>query len=220
VLSFLAIMFGKLTRRDDRFYWRAGRGEQASRDDFWRELREMVDHLHNFACIGMWVPFNEAWGQFDAHAVADWLRNYDPSRPVDHASGWFDQGGGDFRSIHTYFKALAPEEPDEHRGVVLSEFGGYALKLAGHVWDPETEFGYKKFDSQEALTAAYVDLLETQLIPWIERGLSGAVYTQTTDVEIEINGYLTYDREVEKMDRSRLAAIHQKLLKNASGAQS
>ena len=212
VLSFLAIMFGKLTRRDDRLYWRAGRSEQASRDNYWHELREMVDHLHNFACIGMWVPFNEAWGQFDANAVADWLRDYDPTRLVDHASGWFDQGGGDFRSIHTYFKALAPEDPDEKRGVILSEFGGYALKLDGHVWDPETEFGYKKFDSQEELTDAYVDLLETQLKPWIERGLSGAVYTQTTDVEIEVNGYLTYDRKIVKMDANRLKHIHQNLI--------
>jgi beta-galactosidase/beta-glucuronidase len=212
ILSFLAIMFGRLSRRDDRWYWRVGRGEAEARQDYWRELREMVDHLHNFACIGMWVPFNESWGQFDANQVADWLRSYDPTRPVDHASGWFDQGGGDFRSIHTYFKALAPEKPDERRGVILSEFGGYALKLDGHIWNPETEFGYKKFQSQEALMEAYIDLLETQLKPWVKDGLSGAVYTQTTDVEIEINGYLTYDREVVKMDETRLKDIHRKLL--------
>jgi len=217
VLSFLAIMFGKLTRRDDRWYWRAGRGDQISRENYWHELREMVDHLHNFTCVGMWVPFNEAWGQFDANAVADWLRKYDPTRPVDHASGWFDQGGGDFRSIHTYFKALAPEDPDERRGVILSEFGGYALKLEGHIWNPDTEFGYKKFDSQEALTEAYLDLLGTQLKPWVERGLSGAIYTQTTDVEIEINGYLTYDREIVKMDVARLKEIHQNLISDGSG---
>ncbi len=211
VISFLAIMFGRFSQRDDRWYSRYGRGEQESRDDYWRELREMVDHLYNFACIGMWVPFNEAWGQFDANAVADWLRDYDPTRPVDHASGWFDQGGGDFRSIHTYFKALAPEDPEANRGVILSEFGGYALKLDGHVWDPDTEFGYKKCDSTEALTEAYLDLIEAQLKPWIKRGLSGAVYTQTTDVEIEINGYLTYDRKVEKMDRQKIKHVHREL---------
>ncbi|MBN1180240.1 MAG: hypothetical protein JXD18_13595 [Anaerolineae bacterium] len=199
LLSFLAIMFAKLTRRDDRAYWRAGRGDQAARDDYWRELREMVDHLHTFACIGMWVPFNEGWGQFDANEVAQWLQAYDPTRPVDHASGWFDQGGGDFRSIHVYFKALAPEDPDARRGVILSEFGGYTLKLDGHVWNPDAAFGYKTFDSKEALGAAYAELLEAQLAPWIERGLSGAVYTQTTDVELEVNGFLTYDREVVKM---------------------
>ena len=140
--------------------------------------------------------------------MAEWLHKYDPTRPVDHASGWFDQGGGDFRSIHTYFKALAPEDPDTKRGVILSEFGGYAQKIGGHIWNPDTEFGYKKFDSKEELTTAYVDLLATQLEPWFERGLSGAVYTQTTDVEIEINGYLTYDREVVKMDVESLQKIH------------
>jgi hypothetical protein len=127
---------------------------------------------------------------------------------VDHASGWFDQGGGDFRSIHVYFKGLALEDPDARRGVILSEFGGYALKLDGHVWNPDAEFGYKKLASRETLTEAYVDLLETQLTPWIGRGLSGAVYTQTTDVELEINGYLTYDRAVVKMDAGRLKEIH------------
>ena len=216
VISFLAIMFGRFSQKDDRWYNRYGRGEQNSRDDYWRELREMVDHLHNFACIGMWVPFNEAWGQFDANAIARWLQDYDPTRPVDHASGWFDQGGGDFRSIHTYFKALAPEDPNAQRGVILSEFGGYALKLDGHVWNPDTEFGYKKFESKETLTDAYVELLESQLKPWIQRGLSGAVYTQTSDVEIEINGYLTYDREIIKMDVIRLQKIHQDLINQSS----
>jgi beta-galactosidase/beta-glucuronidase len=212
ILSFLAIMFGRFSRRDDRFYWRTGRSDQESRDNYWHELRAMVDHLHNFACIGMWVPFNEAWGQFDANAVADWLQSYDPTRPVDHASGWFDQVGGNFRSIHTYFKPLAPENPNEKRAVILSEFGGYALKIDGHVWDPETEFGYRKFEKQTELTEAYIKLLETQLKPWVENGLSGAVYTQTSDVEIEINGYLTYDREIVKMDSETLKQIHHNLI--------
>jgi beta-galactosidase/beta-glucuronidase len=94
----------------DHNYRRVGRADAASREDFHRELREMVDHLHNFACIGMWVPFNEAWGQFDAKAVAKWLHEYDPSRPVDHASGWFDQGGGDCKSLHIYFRKLKPRK--------------------------------------------------------------------------------------------------------------
>jgi beta-galactosidase/beta-glucuronidase len=210
-LSFLANMFSRLKRRDDHLYWRAGRSKPAAREDYWRELAEMVDQLHNFTCIGMWVPFNEAWGQFDANKVADWLKETDPTRPVDHASGWFDQGGGDFRSIHTYFKTLKPEKPDSIRAVILSEFGGYALKLDGHLWNQEAEFGYRKFDSSRALTEAYLDLLETQLKPWIEMGLSGAVYTQTSDVEIEVNGYLTYDRQVEKMDHERITVAHQAL---------
>ena len=215
VLSFLALMFSKLTRSDQRFYWRSGRCRRKSRQDFQRELVEMVDHLHNFACIGLWVPFNEGWGQFDARRVAAWLKAYDPTRPVDHASGWFDQGGGDLRSIHTYFKALKPEDPQQRRAVVLSEFGGYNLKLEGHVWDPDAEFGYRKFKTSQSLTQAYIDLLKKELKPWIRRGLSGAVYTQTSDVEIETNGYLTYDRQVEKMDPVRLALVHEDLLETA-----
>lgn len=211
LLSTLAVMFSKFTRRDDRSQWRAGRELVESRQDYYRELREMVDHLHNFPSIGMWVPFNEAWGQFDARAVAEWLKGHDPTRVVDHASGWFDQGGGDFRSIHTYIKSLKPEKPGNDRAVILSEFGGYTLKLPPHLWDPQATFGYRKFDTKQALTTAYLNLLENQLIPWIERGLSAAVYTQTTDVETELNGFLTYDRECIKMDPQKLRAVHEKL---------
>jgi beta-galactosidase/beta-glucuronidase len=203
---------GKFGRRDDHWYWRAGRGDAESREDYRRELREMIDHLHNFACIGMWVPFNEGWGQFDAVVIADWIKSYDPTRAVDHASGWFDQGGNDFRSLHVYFKALKSEAPTHKRGVILSEFGAYTLKVNGHLWRPEANFGFRKFDNSEDLTDAYLELLETQLKPWIEQGLSGAVYTQTTDVEIEVNGYLTYDREVGKMDFEKVAEAHRKLI--------
>lgn len=208
-------MFNRISRADNRMYWRAGRGKSESKEDYKRELAEMIDHLHNFACIGMWVPFNEGWGQFDANAIAEWLKEYDPTRPVDHASGWFDQSGGDFRSIHTYFKALKPEKPETARAVILSEFGGYAQKLSGHIWNSEASFGYKKFDNAEDLTEAYINLLETQLKPWIKMGLSGAVYTQTTDVEIEENGYLTYDREVIKMDAVRITEAHNSLFNEA-----
>ena len=207
--SLLAILFG--TRRKDANYRAAGRGDPAARQDFQRELREMVDHLHNFTCIGMWVPFNEGWGQFDAKAAAEWLSAYDPTRPVDHASGWYDQGGGDCKSLHVYFKALPVIKPEKKRAAVLSEFGGYALKLEGHLWNPQAEFGYRKYASSEALTEAYLGLLENQLKPWIAAGLSAAIYTQTTDVEIEVNGYLTYDRGVEKMDFGRVRTAHEGL---------
>jgi beta-galactosidase/beta-glucuronidase len=209
--SFLAIVFG--SRRGDHNYRYAGRGDAASRDDFRGELQELVDHLYNFPCIGMWVPFNEGWGQFDARLAADWLRAYDPTRPVDATSGWFDQGGGDCKSLHVYFKKLPGDRPEKKRAVVLSEFGGYSLKLDGHLWNQAAEFGYRKYRSGEELTGAYLALLENELKPWIERGLSAAVYTQTTDVEIEINGYLSYDREVEKLDFARLRDMHQSLIK-------
>ncbi len=210
ITSWLALRFGS-RRRDDRWFWRAGRGDPAGRADYRRELRELVDHLRSFACIGMWVPFNEGWGQFEANAAAAWLKAYDPTRSVDHASGWFDQGGGDCRSIHVYFKALPRVVPTAERAVILSEFGGYTMKVSGHAWNPDVEFGYRKYGDTAALTDAYVTLLEEELHPWIARGLSAAVYTQTTDVEIEVNGLVTYDREVPKLDWSRVAAAHQRL---------
>jgi len=114
-------------------------------------------------------------------------------------------------SLHVYFKALPSGKPDAGRAIVLSEFGGYALKLPGHVWGADAEFGYRKLDSTEALTEAYVELLERQLKPWIGQGLSAAIYTQTTDVETELNGFLTYDRAVEKMASERLWAVHRSL---------
>ncbi len=95
---------------------------------------------------------------------------------------------------------------------MLSEFGGYSLKIAGHTWNPATEFGYKKIETKEALTRAYADLLLQELEPSIEKGLSAAVYTQTSDVETEVNGYVTYDREVEKMDFEEIRKIHRQLL--------
>jgi beta-galactosidase/beta-glucuronidase len=204
--SLLTILFG--SRRRDSNYRYAGREAEASRTDYRRELAELVDHLGNFACIGAWVPFNEGWGQFDAKATAEWLKAYDPTRWVDHASGWFDQGGGDCQSLHVYFKKLPRNRPEKRRALVLSEFGGYALNVAGHLWNPGVEFGYGKYADRAALTQAYLDLLEKQLKPWVECGLSAAIYTQTTDVEIEVNGYVTYDREIEKLDFERLRQAH------------
>jgi beta-galactosidase/beta-glucuronidase len=210
LLSYLANMI-EIKRRDDRWLWRAGRSQPASRQDFRRELQEMVDHLYNFACIGLWVPFNEGWGQFEARAISGWLKSYDPTRPVNHASGWFEQGGGDFKSLHVYFKDLPRQEPEGQRALILSEFGGYSLKVDGHMWNPQAEFGYRKFPDATALTGAYLALLDTQLKPWIEKGLSAAVYTQTTDVEIEVNGFVTYDRKVPKMDFKQVRQAHYSL---------
>jgi hypothetical protein len=217
ITSFLAILFG--SKRKDSDYRYSGRTVPESRQDFKHELGELINHLYNFTCIGAWVPFNEGWGQFDANAITAWMKTYDPTRLIDHASGWFDQGGGDFRSLHVYFKKLPRRKPEKSRAVVLSEFGGYSLKIAGHLWNPKAEFGYRKYQSPEQLTTAYLELLEKQLEPWIDKGLSAAIYTQTTDVEIEVNGYITYDREVEKMDFARLRQAHLQLLKRSQSQE-
>ena len=207
----LSAMLLGYNRPDNQDFRPAGREDPASREEFRRELGEMVEHLYNFPCIGVWVPFNEGWGQFQAKEIAEWLRQLDPTRLIDHASGWFDQGAGDFRSLHVYFKHLPRFKPEPMRAAIVSEFGGYSLLLAEHVWDPAVQFGYRKFKTSPALTDAYIRLLRKELQPLLVAGLSAAIYTQTTDVEIEINGYLTYDREVVKMDMDQITQVHKEL---------
>ena len=202
-------------RNDTRRLKRFGRDDADNRARYRSELQGMIDHLHNAACIAVWVPFNESWGQFQSAVVAKWVKEYDPTRLVDHASGWFDQGGGDFQSKHIYVKKLKRPRPDQ-RAFVISEFGGYSLKVAGHLWDENKKFGYRFYETSAALTAAYLDLLGNELKPLISQGLAAAVYTQTTDVEIEINGYLTYDRQVEKMDAEKIRRAHTELISDIS----
>jgi len=210
VVAFLALAFN--FRRPDTFWLRrAGRDDPANRAEYHAELQGMLDHLHNAACIAAWVPFNESWGQFNAAETARWVKEYDPTRLVDHVSGWFDQGKGDFQSKHIYFKKLFRPRPDR-RAFVISEFGGYSLLIRGHAWDENQKFGYRFLETKEALTAAYLKLLEDEVRLLIPQGLTAAIYTQTTDVEIEINGYLTYDRAVEKMDFEAVRKAHERLI--------
>lgn len=204
-----AQLFKKM--RDDHFYWRLGRGNAENREQFRLEFRRMLAALYNVVSIAIWCPFNEGWGQFNAAEIAEWTKAFDPTRLVDHASGWFDQGAGDFKSQHVYFKPLPDPEMDPSRGWVLSEFGGYSLHLPEHTWNPDKVFSYKEFKDQRSLTEGYRHLLEEQLIPWVRAGLSAAVYTQTTDVETEVNGFLTYDRKMVKMDLEAVKEIHKRL---------
>jgi hypothetical protein len=209
VIATLSLMFG-FHRDDTRRLNRFGRADADNRARYRSELQGMIDHLYNEACIAVWVPYNESWGQFQSADVAAWVKTYDPTRLADHTSGWFDQGGGDFQSKHVYFKKLKRPKQDE-RAFVISEFGGYSLKISGHVWDENEKFGYRFYKTSEMLTDAYLDLLDKELKPLIPQGLAAAVYTQTTDVEIEINGYLTYDRRVEKMNTKQLRKKHAEL---------
>jgi len=162
------------------------------------EYKRNIDALVNHPCIVMWVPFNEGWGQFDTERIASWTKSYDPTRLVNSASGWTDRGVGDVHDIHSYPGPAAP--PNEPlRAAVLGEFGGLGLPLEGHTWQDERNWGYRSFEDRESLSAAYVSLLRN-LEPLIGEGLAAAVYTQTTDVEIEVNGLMTYDRAVIKID--------------------
>ena len=176
---------------------------------FERELKALIDTHRNHPSIVAWVPFNEAWGQSRTVHWTEWIKRYDPTRLVISASGGNDFGVGDVHDIHDY---PGPEGPPAEavRAAVLGEFGGLGLPLAGHTWQDEKNWGYRSFDSHEALQEAYLGLM-AQLRPLIESRLSAAIYTQTTDVEIEINGLMTYDRRVLKYDVDVLAAAHRKL---------
>jgi len=200
--------------RDDDYRYFA-REDAAGRADFLREAEETVAQLYNCVSIGLWCPFNEGWGQFDSAAVTERVRQADPTRIIDSVSGWHDQGIGKtaLKSLHTYYTPL--RVPRDSRPVILSEFGGYSMKVAGHVFDEDREFGYKKFRSPEALTAALERLYLEKLLPLIQQGLCGCIYTQVSDVEEEINGLVTYDRKVVKVPIERMRAIHDRIYEAA-----
>jgi len=176
---------------------------------FERELKSLVDSHHNHPSIVVWVPFNEAWGQYDTMRITRWLKQHDPTRLVIGASGGNDFPVGDIKDDHFYPGPGAPPALTD-RAAVLGEFGGLGLPLEGHTWQDEKNWGYRSFRNREDLTAVYLDLMK-KLRPLIESRLSAAVYTQTTDVEVEVNGLMTYDREVLKLDIERVTAAHRKL---------
>ena len=193
----------------DSLYPLFGRAGKRGREQFLADMEETVRHLYNCPCIALWGPFNEGWGQFDALDAADRLKQLDPTRLVDHASGWHDQGGGDLKSYHIYFKPLRMEG-DGHRVLALTEFGGYSLPIEGHIWNKK--FGYRMYRSVTDWQKDYVNLYEQQVLPLIEReGLSATVYTQVSDVEDELNGLLTFDRRVCKAEEKVLRPLNARL---------
>ena len=153
----------------------------------------------------MWTPFNEGWGQFDANEVAAEVAGLDPTRQVNHVSGWVDQGGGDVRSFHSYLRPFRMPRRDRRgrrqgrdRVVALTEYGGHSLRVEGHDWS-EREFGYRHLEDRPELETAFARLHDATP-PGRARGLAATVYTQLSDVEDELNGLLTWDREVLKLD--------------------
>ena len=181
----------------------------AQKQQYRYELKEMIDHLHNHPCVVVWVPFNEGWGQHDTNDILKWTMDYDPSRLIDGPSGWTDRGVGHMLDMHHYpGPGMLPAQ--DGRASVLGEFGGLGLPVQGHLWRTDRNWGYRTYDAQERLKTQYA-LLVRKLRPLIEQGLSAAVYTQTTDVEGEINGLITYDREHFKMPAEWLSDLHQPL---------
>ncbi|MDK1328968.1 sugar-binding domain-containing protein [Arthrobacter sp. zg-Y1143] len=202
--------------RSDDAYLVFGRDDEQGRQEFLAELRGTVELLQNAVSLAVWVPFNEGWGQFDANAAAHLLRRLDPTRTIDHASGWHDQGGGDLKSVHVYVVPFRLRKGwlRGGRAVVLSEYGGYSLRIPGHTFNAK-EHGYRSFRSRAALKRAYRRLMLRQIEPAVARGLAATVYTQLTDVEDEDNGLLTYDRAVLKIDAGTVRELNARLIRAA-----
>lgn len=177
-----------------------------------QEWKEIIDCLYSYPCIAMWIPFNEAWGQFKTKEITEWTKQYDPSRLVNPASGGNFFTCGDVLDLHHY-----PEPKmylyDAQRANVLGEYGGIGYPMKGHLWTENRNWGYIQFKSTQEVTDEYVRYGE-ELLKLIKQGFTGAVYTQTTDVEVEVNGIMTYDRKVVKMDEARIKEMNERICKS------
>lgn len=200
--------FLNIRHKDSNYKWYQ-RTRAEEREEFLSESDATVSHLYNCTSIIIWTPFNEAWGQFDACKTAERVKKLDPTRLVDHVSGWFDQGGGDFYSMHVYFTPLRKRRTGG-RAFMITEYGGLSFKVPDHYFGGIKPFGYKRYKSSERLMRRYLKLIN-RLEALKKRGLCGAVYTQLSDVEDEDNGILTYDRAVTKLDIKQARAASAKL---------
>lgn len=214
---------GLLVWQDMPAIWYQNEDTTVTRRVFRQELKAIIDDHYNSPSIITWVPFNENWGAFDVKNITAWVKQYDPSRLVNGNSGfnnnpnyqkaYGDPGNGDYVDTHIYVGPYGASVPDDKRAASLGEFGGVGLFVRRHMWPVENN-AYEYEPTQSALTDRYVFLLDRveQLMKY--KGLSVAIYTQTTDVEHEVNGVLTYDRKVEKMETKRIKEVNQAVIQS------
>ncbi len=209
-VTYLATAMNQLhIRPGDRFRRLLSRREKSGRDEFTAEVRDTVRALGSHPSIVVWVPFNEGWGQFDTLKICSLIKKMDPDRLIDHASGWFDLGGGDIQSIHYYFFRYR-FKPERRRAMALTEYGGYSWSVPGHCTHDE-EYGYQKYSDSASLTAAFQRLITDTILPSVREGLAAAIYTQLTDIESETNGLYTYDRQLCKMDSETVRECNRRM---------
>ena len=180
-----------------------------SEANFRQEWKELMDYLYSYPSIGVWVPFNEAWGQFKTEEISEWTKAYDPTRLVNPASGGNHYTVGDMLDLHNYPNPRMYLY-DAQRATVLGEYGGIGWAHKDHLWEPDRNWGYVQFNSSKEVTDEYIKYAE-ELKQFIRQGFSAAVYTQTTDVEVEVNGLLTYDRKLVKVDEERVRKVNQEI---------
>ena len=187
--------FGNTKDKNRLFLRFTGRNTERSKEVWFKECEETIKQLRNVPSIGQWCLFNEGWGQFDAVRCLEFARNIDNTRPFDAASGWFHEGCGDVYSEHKYFEELKVKPGP--RPYVISEYGGFSLKVSNHV-KRDAVYGYKKYNQAKDLQDAF-DTTMDKIMSLEKEGLSGAVFTQATDIEDEVNGLMTYDRKIQKI---------------------
>jgi beta-galactosidase/beta-glucuronidase len=201
-------------------YGRASDKERSRESEsyFRTEWNEIMQDLHNFPSIVVWVPFNEAWGQFKTKEIVDWTMQKDPSRLVNSASGGNFEPVGHIMDLHNYPEPLmpTPELFGQKQILVLGEFGGLGLPIENHTWQTRNNWGYQTFRNKDSLYKRYAEFMD-RIPELIGRGLSAAVYTQTTDVEIETNGLMTYDRKEIKFPIDKLRELHARFYNTAVG---
>jgi beta-galactosidase/beta-glucuronidase len=204
---------GRRRIRDDQ-YEKFGRASETGRKIYYAELDAMLKELSGAVSVFAWVPFNEGWGQFDSAAVTQHIRQLDPVRLVDSASGWFDQKAGDFNSRHVYFRPFRAHPGRDERILLLSEFGGYSYLEPLHS-EAKKLYGYRKYKDRLMLDNAVQDLYQKDILAQIPKGLCGCIYTQVSDVEDECNGLFTADRRILKIDSRRMRRINEKCIRGA-----
>ena len=205
-----------VSKRWGMYYYGEGEDWPASPEakaNYYKEWTEIINQVKKFQCIAVWVPFNEAWSQFDTKDVVAYTKKLDPTRLVNQSSGGnWEEGVGDILDNHHY-PYPAFRMWDKNMINVLGEYGGIGLPIEGHLWQADKNWGYVQYKNGDEVLAEYTDFAE-QLKQLIKQGCSAAVYTQTTDVEIEVNGLMTYDRKVIKMDEKKLRAVNEDIIKS------
>ena len=209
-LGFLSKRF--MAKDTEKNYKMFSRTDPKGRGEYYVDSERMIDLLYNTVSLSVWVPFNEGWGQFDSVKAYHFYREKDPTRIIDHASGWHDQGIGDLNSFHIYFTPFIFPKYDKHdeRPIVLSEYGGFSLQAKGHMYNEEKFFGYRRYYEQAKFDEAMTQLF-TKIANKIPKGLSATVYTEVSDVEDECNGLLSYDRQVVKIDVDLMKKLNDKI---------
>ncbi|MGP1508668.1 MAG: glycoside hydrolase family 2 protein [Sphaerochaeta sp.] len=209
VISFPLVLGSFLKDNNEKAYVKFARADKDERKQWEKETEETVMHLFNCICIAMWVPFNEGWGQFDSKRICEKIKALDSSRTIDPVSGWHDQGSGDFKSLHVYFRPYHFKRDKLGRAVLLSEFGGYGMDMNTTA---KKAFTYRRFRDRDSLTRAIVKLYEKQIMTAKRKGLAASIYTQVSDVEQEVNGLISYDRKSVKVNTEEMTAMSKKLL--------